>query len=68
VRDAQIVALDDALHDLSTLDPELARLVELRFFGGLTIAETAAALGMSHATVEREWASARVWLVRQIEG
>jgi RNA polymerase sigma-70 factor, ECF subfamily len=68
VRDEQIVALDDAMRDLRELDADLARLVELRFFGGLTIAETAAVLGVSHATVEREWAAARTWLVRQIEG
>ena len=66
--DDRIVALDTALRDLSALDPDLAGLVELRFFGGLTIAETAAVLGVSHATVEREWAAARTWLLRQIEG
>ena len=61
-RDAQIVALDDALRDLATLDPELARLVELRFFGGLTIEETAEALAVSPATAKRHWQAARAWL------
>ena len=57
-----LVALDDALNTLAAQDPEQSRIVELRYFGGLTIAETAEVLGISHATVEREWALARAWL------
>jgi RNA polymerase sigma-70 factor (ECF subfamily) len=59
---ADLVALDDALAALAQLDPELARLVELRFFGGLTIDETSKVLGVSTATVERSWRTARLWL------
>src|SRR5688572_19834379 len=58
--------LDRALTTLEQLDPDQARLVELRFFGGLTIEETAAALGLSPATVKREWALAKGWLHRQL--
>lgn len=57
-----VAALDAALTDLAGFDPQQARIVELRFFGGLTIEETASALGVSPATVGREWASARAWL------
>lgn len=57
-----IAALDAALTDLARFDAQQARIVELRFFGGLTIDETAAALEISPATVGREWASARAWL------
>jgi RNA polymerase sigma-70 factor (ECF subfamily) len=67
-RDGPILALDEALGTLERLDPKLARIVELRFFGGLTIPETAEVLGVSHATVEREWAAARVWLHKEIGG
>jgi len=59
-----IVALDDALGDLAKLDPQQGRIVELRYFGGLSIEETARALGVSPATVKREWATARIWLYR----
>ena len=59
-----IVALDDALCDLAKLDPQQGRIVELRYFGGLSIEETARALGVSPATVKREWATARIWLYR----
>ena len=65
-RDAELIALDDALTTLAEFDPQQCRVVELRYFGGLTIDETAEALGISHATVEREWAMARVWLRRQL--
>jgi len=61
-----IVALDDSLERLSQLRPRHARIVELRFFGGLTIAETAAALGVSTGTVESDWAMARAWLGREL--
>lgn len=62
--DATIVALDDALQELARLDPQQSRVVELRYFGGLSIEETARALEVSPATVKREWASARIWLHR----
>jgi RNA polymerase sigma factor (TIGR02999 family) len=62
--DVDIVALDDALRELAKLDPKQSRIVELRYFGGLSIEETARALETSPATVKREWASARIWLHR----
>jgi len=62
-----VLALDDALARLATLDPRKARLVELRYFAGLSIPEAAAALGVSQATVGREWAVARMWLRRELE-
>ena len=64
--DTDVLALHEALERLATLDPEQARLVELRYFGGLTIEETAGALGVSPATVKREWALARAWLRREL--
>jgi RNA polymerase sigma factor (TIGR02999 family) len=63
----ELLALDDALIGLAKVDPELARLVELRFFGGLTIEEAAAILGVSPATVKRSWTTARLWLRRELE-
>jgi RNA polymerase sigma factor (TIGR02999 family) len=63
-----ILALDRALENLAALDPEQARLVELRFFGGLTVEETAEAMSISPATVKRHWAIARAWLARELEG
>ena len=63
-----LLALDDALARLAVLDPQKARLVELRYFAGLSIPEAAAALGVSAATVGREWAVARMWLRRELEG
>jgi RNA polymerase sigma factor (TIGR02999 family) len=60
--------LDRALQKLEHLDPDQGRIVELRFFGGLTIEETAAALGISPATVKREWAIAKGWLYRELTG
>src|SRR5215207_9033261 len=65
-RAADLVALDDALHALAAIDPRKARLVELRYFGGLTIQETADVLGVSTPTVERDWRTARIWLHREI--
>lgn len=62
-----IVALDDALDKLSELDPQQGRLIELRFFGGLSIEETAVVLGVSPATVKREWATARAWMRRELK-
>jgi RNA polymerase sigma factor (TIGR02999 family) len=61
-----LVALDQALDRLQALDPEQARLVELRFFGGLTVEETAEAMNISPATVKRHWAVARAWLAREL--
>jgi RNA polymerase sigma factor (TIGR02999 family) len=63
-----VLALDRALEDLAKLDPEQARLVELRFFGGLTVEETAEEMHISPATVKRHWAIARAWLARELEG
>ena len=62
-----IIALDDALARLAAVDPQKARLVDLRYFAGLSIPEAAAALGISPATVGREWAIARMWLRRELE-
>jgi RNA polymerase sigma factor (TIGR02999 family) len=62
-----VLALDDALARLAILDPRKARLVELRYFAGLSIPDAAAALGISPATVGREWAVARMWLRRELE-
>jgi RNA polymerase sigma factor (TIGR02999 family) len=62
----QLIALDDALNDLERLDPQQSRVVELRFFAGLSIDETAEALHVSKATVNRDWVTARAWLLREI--
>ena len=63
---ADLVALDEALGRLSTLDPRKARVVELHYFGGLTYDETATAIGVSAATVERELRMAKAWLYREL--
>jgi RNA polymerase sigma factor (TIGR02999 family) len=65
---AQLPALDDALTRLETIDAEQARIVELRYFAGLSIEEAADALGMSPATLKRRWALARAWLFREMSG
>jgi RNA polymerase sigma factor (TIGR02999 family) len=65
-RDLDLVALDDALNELSRLDAQQSQIVELRFFGGLSIAQTADLLSISPATVKREWVTARVWLHREM--
>lgn len=62
------LALDDALTKLEALDPDQARVVELRFFGGLTIEETAEVMRVSPATIKREWALAKGWLYRELGG
>jgi RNA polymerase sigma factor (TIGR02999 family) len=62
-----LVAVDDALGKLTALDPQQGRLIELRFFGGLSIEETAVVLGVSPATVKREWATVRAWLRREMK-
>ena len=61
-REVDLVALDDALNALATLDPKQGQLVELRFFAGLSIEDTSHVMGLSPATVKREWATARAWL------
>lgn len=65
-RDLDLVALDDALSGLAQFDEQQSRVVELRFFAGLSIEETAEALGISPATVKRDWAAAKAWLFREI--
>jgi RNA polymerase sigma factor (TIGR02999 family) len=62
-----LLALNEALDELALIDPQQAQIVELKFFGGLSIEETAEVLGISHATVERDWKVARAWLRRQLE-
>ena len=62
-----LLALNEALDELAQMDPQQSRIVELKFFGGLSIEETAEVLGISHATVERDWKLARAWLRRQLE-
>jgi RNA polymerase sigma factor (TIGR02999 family) len=66
--DIDVLALDEALTRLAASDAELARIVELRYFGGLTVEETAEAVGVSPATVKRQWALARAWLKRALDG
>ncbi len=61
-----LVALDDALKALAKLDEEQSRIVELRFFGGLSIPEVASVLGVSEKTVSRKWSTAKLWLHDQI--
>lgn len=64
--EVDLLALDEALRKLATIKPRHSRVVELRYFGGLSIEETATVLGISHATVEREWSFARTWLRREL--
>lgn len=65
-KDMDVVALDDALAKLSELDERQSQIIELRFFGGLSIEETAEVVRLSPATVKREWAMARAWLYREL--
>jgi len=65
-RDPDLVALDDALNALAVLDPEQSRVVELRFFAGMTITETAEAMGISASTVQRHWVTAKAWLYDEL--
>lgn len=67
-RGADLVALDDALESLARLDPRKGQVVELRFFGGLSVEETAEALSISPETVLRDWRLAKVWLLREVSG
>jgi RNA polymerase sigma factor (TIGR02999 family) len=62
----EVLALDEALKELAALDERVGRVVELRFFAGLSIAETADALGVSSATVERDWTVAKAWLLQRL--
>jgi RNA polymerase sigma factor (TIGR02999 family) len=63
----ELIALDDALSALAVVDPQQSRIVELRYFGGLTIEQTAKVLDVSPATVKRDWNVAKAWLHREIE-
>lgn len=65
-RDLDLIALDDAMGALARLDPQQSRVIELRFFGGLTVEETAEALDISPATVKRDWVTAKAWLFREL--
>jgi RNA polymerase sigma factor (TIGR02999 family) len=67
-RGVELLALSDALERLATIDERKSRVVELRYFGGLDISQTAEVMGVSHATVERDWAMARAWLYRDLVG
>ena len=67
-RNPDLIALDDALKELARLNPRQSRIVELRFFGGLSIEETSQVVGASTATVERDWTIARAWLHREVSG
>jgi RNA polymerase sigma factor (TIGR02999 family) len=66
--EVDVIVLDKALQDLTELDAQQGRIVELRFFGGLTIEDTSEVLGISPATVKREWVTARAWLFRAMTG
>jgi RNA polymerase sigma factor (TIGR02999 family) len=65
--EVDLVALDDALNKLAALDAQQSQLIELRYFGGLSIEETAEIMGISPATVKREWATAKAWLQRELK-
>jgi len=66
-RDEDVLALDEALERLAALDPRQAKVIELRFFGGLSVEEVAEALGVSKRTVEGDWTFARAWLARELK-
>lgn len=66
-REVDLIALDSALDELAALDPQQSRIVEMRFFGGLSVEETAEVLAVSPATVKREWSTAKAWLYRQMQ-
>ena len=67
-RDLDLLALDEALAQLASFDPQQSQVVELRFFGGLSIEETAAVMGLSTATIKREWMLAKAWLHQKLSG
>jgi len=64
--DAELLALDDALNELARIDERQGKIVEMKFFGGLSAPEISQVMGLSRATVDRDWATARVWLHRQM--
>jgi RNA polymerase sigma-70 factor (ECF subfamily) len=63
---AEMIALDEALNDLTAIDPRQGKIVELRYFGGMSVEETAEALGVSSVTVMRDWRAAKAWLLRSL--
>src|SRR2546423_291695 len=63
---SEVIALDEALKQLDLIDPQQSRIVELRFFGGLTVEETAEVMHLSPATIKREWSTAKAWLYREL--
>jgi RNA polymerase sigma factor (TIGR02999 family) len=67
-KSAEVIAVDEALSRLAALDPRKSQIVELRYFGGLTVEETAELLGLSSRTIKREWRWARAWLFRELGG
>ena len=67
-RNPDLVALDDASNALERVDPRKVQVVEMRYFGGLSMEETAAVLNVSPATVRRDWSAARIWLYRELTG
>jgi len=67
-RSEELLALDEALQTLAVQDPRKSQIVELRYFGGLTVEETAEFLKLSHRTIEREWTMAKAWLYRALSG
>jgi RNA polymerase sigma-70 factor, ECF subfamily len=67
-RDLDVIALDEALTRLAEIDEQQSRVVELRFFSGLTVEETAEVMGISPATVKRDWSMAKAWLHRELSG
>jgi RNA polymerase sigma-70 factor (ECF subfamily) len=67
-RDVNLLALDEALKKLEAIDLEKSRMVELRFFSGLSVAETAEVMGVSPRTIDRQWQTAKAWLYREIAG
>ena len=66
--EVDLMALDDALKSLEAVDAQQCRIVEMRFFGGLTVEETAQALNLSARTIKREWSTAKLWLLRHLSG
>lgn len=66
-KDLDLIALDDALNVLAKLDPQQVRIIEMRYFAGLSIAETAEVLGISTATISREWHMAKLWLLHELD-
>ena len=67
-QDLDVVAVDEALSRLAKIDKQQSRVVELRFFSGLTVEETAEVMGISPATVKRDWSMAKAWLHRELSG